>query len=176
MQNRVAGDDSAADDLRRAAVRDLGSGVATLFSVALGMLPAGIRESEEFSFLGTPVTLAKDNDGMLSTIVGQGAAKTTLRLGFDVDTLVGRLVGRAVRDQDTIGTAAVTDILFDNFNAVQKAVGVDGLAIYNDARGVVTNELHVKVGFFDGDLVVDTIKADARHEGGDKSYAIDIGV
>ena len=56
MQNRVASDGLAADDLRRAAVRDLGSGVATLFSAALGMLPAGVRESAEFSFLGTPAT------------------------------------------------------------------------------------------------------------------------
>ena len=65
---------------------------------------------------------------------------------------------------------------FDNFTAVRDAVGVDGLAIYNDARGVVTNELHVKVGLFDGELVIDTIRADAKQEGGDKSYKIDIGV
>jgi len=72
--------------------------------------------------------------------------------------------------------SAITDILFDNFTAVRDAVGVDGLAIYNDARGVVTNELHVKVGLFDGELVIDTIRADAKQEGGDKSYKIDIGV
>ena len=72
--------------------------------------------------------------------------------------------------------SAITDILFDNFTAVRDAVGVDGLAIYNDARGIVTNELHVKVGLFDGELVIDTIRADARQEGGDKSYKIDIGV
>ena len=86
------------------------------------------------------------------------------------------MAGNPKKSAPSTFASAITDILFDNFNAVQKAVGVDGLAIYNDARGVVTNELHVKVGFFDGDLVVDTIKADARHEGGDKSYAIDIGV
>ena len=104
-QNRVRGRGTAADDLRGAAVRDLGSGVATLFSEALRLMQADVHESAEFAFLGTTVKLSKAGNGALSATVGEGLAKTTVRLGFDAVALVRRLVGRSVEAQGAIGGA-----------------------------------------------------------------------
>ena len=111
MQNRVKGEGPAADTLRNAAVRELGSGIASLFSVALALLPENVHESAEFSMLGTTVKLVKDDQGKLSAVVGGGAAKTTLKMGMNAEDLVGRLVGRAVREKGTIGGGAVKQML-----------------------------------------------------------------
>ncbi len=77
------------------------------------------------------------------------------------------------------GTAAfagaITDILFDNFVALREALGIiDGLTMYNDAKNVVANELHKDAG--GPNLIIEAIKQDAQQAGGDKDYAIDIGV
>ena len=110
-QNRVAGAGPDADTLREAAVRDLGGGVATLFSMALGLLAADARESAEFTMMDTAVKLVKGEDGTLSAVVGGGVAKTTLKLGATAEELVDRLIGRAVREQSAIGGAAVKQML-----------------------------------------------------------------
>ena len=68
-------------------------------------MAADVRESAEFAFLGTTVKLSKAENGALSATVGEGAAKTTVRLGFDAVALVRRLVGRAVEAQGAIGGA-----------------------------------------------------------------------
>ena len=111
MKHRVKGEGAAQDTLRQAAVRDLGSGIATLFSVALSLLPETVRESAEFSMLDTTVKLVKDDRGNLSAVVGGGVAKTTIKMGVNAEDLVGRLIGRAVREKDAIGGAAVKQML-----------------------------------------------------------------
>jgi len=111
MKHRVKGEGPAVETLRAAAVRDLGSGIATLFSVALALLPENVHESAEFTMLDTTVKLVKDEQGNLSAVVGGGAAKTTIKMGMNAEDLVGRLVGRAVREKDTIGGAAVKQML-----------------------------------------------------------------
>ena len=111
MKHRVKGEGTAQDTLRQAAVRDLGSGIATLFSVALALLPETARESAEFSMLDTTVKLVKDDQGNLSAVVGGGVAKTTIRMNCTAEELVNRLIGRAVGDKGTIGGAAVKQML-----------------------------------------------------------------
>ena len=46
--------------------------------------------------------------------------------------------------------------------------------MYNDAKNVVTNELHKYADSLN--RIVAAIKEDAQQAGGDKDYAIDIGV
>jgi hypothetical protein len=71
--------------------------------------------------------------------------------------------------------SAITDILFDNFAALREALGIiDGLAMYNDAKNIVTNELHKPAG--SSARIIAAIKEDAQQAGGDKDYTIDIGV
>ena len=71
--------------------------------------------------------------------------------------------------------SAITDILFDNFTALREALGIiDGLAMYNDAKNVVANELHKNAG--SPNRIINAIKEDAQQAGGDKDYTIDIGV
>ena len=111
MKHRVKGEGPAQDTLRQAAVRDLGSGIATLFSVALSMLPDNVRESAEFTMLDTTVKLVKDDRGNLSAVVGGGVAKVTVKMNCNVEELVGRLIGRAVKEKDTIGGGAVKQML-----------------------------------------------------------------
>ena len=111
MKHRVKGEGPAADTLRQAAVRDLGSGIATLFSVALSLLPENVRESAEFTMLDTTVKLVKDDRGNLSAVVGGGVAKTTIKMGVTAEDLVGRLIGRATRERDVIGGAAIKQML-----------------------------------------------------------------
>ena len=72
-------------------------------------------------------------------------------------------------------SSAITDILFDNFAALREALGiVDGLAMYQDAKDIVANELHKNAG--GPNQIISAIKEDALQAGGDKDYAIDIGV
>ena len=110
-QRRVSGAGPDADTLREASVRDLGSGVATLFSMALGLLQADAHETAEFTMMDTAVKLVKGDDGRLSAVVGGGVARTTVRLDATASELVDRLVGRAVQDQPAIGGAAVKEML-----------------------------------------------------------------
>lgn len=71
--------------------------------------------------------------------------------------------------------SAITDILFNNFAALKDALGyLDGLAMYSDAKDVVANELHKPAG--SPNRIIAAIKEDAQQAGGDKDYAIDIGV
>ena len=60
-------------------------------------------------------------------------------------------------------------------SAFGEALGIiDGVAMYNDAKNVVANELHKDAG--GPNLIIEAIKEDAQQAGGDKDYAIDIGV
>ncbi|MBQ6103752.1 MAG: hypothetical protein IJL06_08785, partial [Kiritimatiellae bacterium] len=69
------------------------------------LMQADVHESAEFAFLGTTVKLSKAGNGALSATVGEGLAKTTVKLGFDAVALVRRLVGRSVEAQGAIGGA-----------------------------------------------------------------------
>ena len=110
-QRRVTGAGPDAATLREASVRDLGSGVATLFSMALGLLSENAHESAEFSMMDTAVKLVKGDDGQLTALVGGGVARTTIKLDATASQLVDRLVGRAVQDRSAIGGAAVKEML-----------------------------------------------------------------
>ena len=108
---RIKGEGAEAEDLRNALVRDLGSDLAKLFSVALKLLPAGERESASFAFLDTQVKLVKGDDGNLSVLVGRGEDKTTVKLDIGVEGLINRLVGLAIAGRDAIGGEAVKEML-----------------------------------------------------------------
>ena len=99
---RIKGEGAAADDLRNALVRDFGSDLAKLFSVALRLLPAGEHESATFAFLDTQVKLVKGDDGKLSVVVGRGEEATTLKLDYGVEGLIDRFVGLAIAGRDAI--------------------------------------------------------------------------
>ena len=111
MKNRVKGEGPDADTLRQAAVRELGSGVSTLFSVALALLPENVHESAAFPMLDTTVKLVKGENGNLSAVVGGGVAKTTIRMNCTAEELVNRLIGHAVQEKGAIGGAAVKQML-----------------------------------------------------------------
>ena len=123
-KNRVKGEGKDADELRDTKVRNLGSGLATLFAVALKMLPAGVHESEEFFFLGTPVKLVKGDDGKLSAVVGMDECKTTLKLGIDAEVLVGRLATRSAQEPKAIGGGAVVKEMLNAAYATDIANGL----------------------------------------------------
>ena len=83
-------------------------GLATL---ALKMLPADVRESNEFKLAGETVKLVKGEDGKLSAIIGKGVLATKVNLAMDADTFVARIIGRAVADADTLGASTLKNIL-----------------------------------------------------------------
>ena len=72
--------------------------------------------------------------------------------------------------------SAITGILLDNFEDVQKTLGSGGMALGMNASDIARNELHAKVGIFDVDGIVNAIKNDAKNQGGEKDYKVDIGV
>lgn len=105
---RVADGNLAEKSLRSATLRNAFS---TLFGVALKMLPAGVRESETFNFLGLDAKIVKGEDGSLTAVVGAGASAAKVALGMDAQTFFDRLVGRAVEDMDTLGAQTMRGIL-----------------------------------------------------------------
>ena len=111
-QNRIAGDD-ATGELNKARMRDLGSGIATLFAAALGMLAADKRESNEVMVLGTPLKLVKGEDGTLSALVGTGAAQAKVTLDIDAERLVERLSKRAAGEVDAIGGGSLVKAMLN---------------------------------------------------------------
>ena len=137
--NRITAAGANAQDLRKASVRDLGSGIATLFSVALKLQAADATESPVFSFLGSRAKFVKGEGGMLSAVVDMGASKTTVKLGFTAETLVRKLIGLAITDRDTIGGAAIKEML----NAAHALDIKNGLAV-ND-RTSLTRAFSAKV-------------------------------
>ena len=108
---RIKGEGAAADDLRNALVRDFGSDLAKLFSVALKLLTAEVHESAAFAFLDTQVKLVKGDDGKLSVVVGRGDEATTLKLDYGVEGLIDRFVGLAIAGRDAIGGETVKEML-----------------------------------------------------------------
>ena len=89
----------------------------SLVSAALKMLPAGVRESGEFTLAGETVNLVKGEDGDLQALVGKGNLATKVNLKMDADTFIARLLGRTVMDAETLGASAQKNILgmvYDN--------------------------------------------------------------
>ena len=72
--------------------------------------------------------------------------------------------------------SAITGILLDNFEDVQKTLGNGSLALGMNASDIARNELHANVGVFDVTGIVNAIKNDAKNQGGEKDYKVDIGV
>ena len=82
----------------------------------------------------------------------------------------------AQAEEPTSFARAITDVLFDDFNALRATLGEkESALIYGDAYRIVNNELKV-FALLPG-TVADAIRDDARRNiGGDNSYKIDIGV
>ncbi len=71
--------------------------------------------------------------------------------------------------------STITGILLDNFEDVQKTLGNGSLALGMNASDIARNELHANVGVFDVTGIVNAIKDDAKNQGGEKDYKVDIG-
>ena len=106
---RVGGGNAANE--RAMKNEELATGFATLFTTALKMLPANVRESAEFRLCGETVKLVKGEDGKLTAVLGKGDLETKVALGSDVDSLVTKLIGRCVADRETLGSLAVKRLL-----------------------------------------------------------------
>jgi len=82
-----------------------------LASAALKMLPANVRESDEFQISGETVKLVKGEDGRLSAIVGKGALASKVDLKMDATNFVMYFIGRTIADAETLGPIAAKNIL-----------------------------------------------------------------
>ena len=77
--------------------------------------------------------------------------------------------------------SAITDVLFDSFITLAKALGGDSGTLISDARNIVNTELGGNISPATFDIfalptIVDKLQEDARKIGGDNSYQINIGV
>ncbi len=113
--NRITGDNAVNEKEKQHTV--LVNSFHGLVSAALKMLPAGVRESSEFMLAGETVKLTKDDNGTIHATVGKGNLATKVNLKMDADTFVGRLLGRAIANMDTLGGSVLKNILnsvYDN--------------------------------------------------------------
>ncbi len=102
--------DSAAQD-REFASAALRQSFTEVFSQAIKLLPAGIRESDEFKCCGTTVKLVKDDNGEISAVLGKEPSATTVKLGFDAQSFLDRLVGRAINGEEMLGAPTMKTLL-----------------------------------------------------------------
>ncbi len=98
-------------DTPRRRPNELQDGFKGLFAKALQLLSGGAAQADEFTFCGTPAKTAKGPDGNLSVRLGKGSTETTLPLGVDAKALVDGLIDCAVRDTETLGGAAVKELM-----------------------------------------------------------------
>ena len=83
----------------------------TLFAAALKLLQGNVHESGTFSLLGLPAKLVKDQDGKLSAVLGKDPSATKVSLGVCADRYVDFLVGRVLKDRETLGAPVVKSVL-----------------------------------------------------------------
>ena len=113
--NRITGENAVNDKAKQHTA--LVNSFQCLVAEALKMLPASVRESGEFRLAGESVKLVKDDNGSVNAVFGKGKLATTVKLGMDADKFVARLLGRAIANAETIGGAALKNILgmiYDN--------------------------------------------------------------
>ena len=106
---RSTGPDAANERMMKKT--DLIDSFTGLVSQALKLLPANVHESPEFRLCGETVKLVKDENGALSAILGKGPTATKVKLGYDAQTFLLRLMVRAVTDMETLGNSAIKNIL-----------------------------------------------------------------
>ncbi len=112
---RLTGENAVNDKERQHT--NLVNSFQSLVATALKMLPANVRESQEFRLAGETVKLVKDDNGSLHAIIGKGSLATRVNLKMDAETFTMRLMGRAVVNAKTIGQSALKNVLgmvYDN--------------------------------------------------------------
>jgi hypothetical protein len=77
--------------------------------------------------------------------------------------------------------SAITDVLFDSFMTLAKALGGDSGTLIDDARNIVNTELGGDISSMTPNIfalptIVEKLQDDAQKIGGDNSYQINIGV
>ncbi len=109
FHNRPEGED--AEGKRAMLDRDLQNAYSGLFSHALALVSDDSHESPEFSIMGGAVKIEKGEDGKLVAVIGKGVGSARMKMGVTAQELVGRLIGRAVKDRDTLGAGVVKEML-----------------------------------------------------------------
>ncbi len=109
FHRRAKGED--AEGVRAMMDRDLQNAYSGLFSHALSLVSDDVRESPEFTIMGGSVKIEKGEDGRLVALIGKGVGATRMKMGVTAQELVGRLIGRAVKDRDTLGAGVVKEML-----------------------------------------------------------------
>ena len=104
MSARFTGANAANE--RNAQRAMLSNSFRNLAMEAVKLLPANVRESQTFSFLGQAARLVKGDDGKLAAIVTDGHAETKVDLKIGAEELVVRVIGRTVADRDVVGSDA----------------------------------------------------------------------
>ena len=90
---------------------ELQDGFKDLFKKAFQLLPGGADQSGAFTFCGMSARIVKGADGNLSVALGPDASALKVPLGIDAKTLVDGLIDCAINEAETLGAAAVKDLL-----------------------------------------------------------------
>ena len=114
-------------------------GFLAIFKEAVKLLSANVRDSAEIDLWGTSAKIGKGINDTLSVALGKGPTATTVNLGVSAQRLVEELVARALDAPETVGPAAMKEILTTVSN-MDEAKGLP-----DDDRTSQTRQLAAKV-------------------------------